>query len=152
MITPSINIPSDFALTTRANTTWTLKPNLKNLSALEVYLNSVTFISLNILSLTQHPLPPTSPLISQQSSPANSRAGSPNRGNTSVQQAQYQHYQAKIQKRNLHLKSASSFMSLRRPSFDTTQPPIYQLNQQIQSNELVPQFNSKSVDDVSIAK
>ncbi|XP_030376700.1 probable serine/threonine-protein kinase yakA [Scaptodrosophila lebanonensis] len=71
----------------------------------------------------QPPQPPqaSSPMLSQQSSPSSSRTTSPNRGSGQLQQQQQQSLQ---QHRNMHQRLTGGGKNVRRPSTETTPPPM----------------------------
>lgn len=89
--------------------------------------------------MMDHPPQASSPMLSQQSSPASSRATSPSRtssGESGMQQ------QNNTQVRNMQRIGQTSLKNIRRPSAETTPPPMM-------ANELIMPQNMKLIQEVS---
>ncbi|XP_075150261.1 uncharacterized protein LOC142224372 isoform X2 [Haematobia irritans] len=90
-------------------------------------------------NLVEHPPQASSPMLSQQSSPSSSRATSPNRTSScdsvGIMQGQHQTSQNPTQTRNMSQRLAgSSLKNIRRPSAETTPPPMTQMEMIIPPN------------------
>lgn len=93
--------------------------------------------------LMDHPPQASSPMLSQQSSPASSRATSPNRTSScdsGMQQSSTQ--QNSTQVRNMQRIGQTPLKNVRRPSAETTPPPLM-------TNELIMPQSMKQIQEVS---
>lgn len=91
-------------------------------------------------------------MLSQQSSPSSSRTTSPNRASTSVimhQSVQQHQHSSHPQVRNMPQRVGVSLKNIRRPSTETTPPPLGPTHQQLIPNEVILPQNVKQLDDVS---
>lgn len=93
--------------------------------------------------LMDHPPQASSPMLSQQSSPASSRATSPNRTSSCESGMQQQTGPSNTQQvRNMQRIGQTSLKNIRRPSAETTPPPP------MMSNELIMPQNMKQIQEV----
>ncbi|XP_067620334.1 mucin-5AC isoform X1 [Eurosta solidaginis] len=88
----------------------------------------------------EHPPQSASPMLSQQSSPSSSRTTSPNRNSSNnMMQTGMQ-----LQSRNIPQRMSASLKNVRRPSAETTPPPM---GQHMMMNDINLTSNVKNMDD-----
>ncbi|XP_018794266.1 PREDICTED: mucin-12 [Bactrocera latifrons] len=91
----------------------------------------------------EHPPQSASPMLSQQSSPSSSRTTSPNRNASSNMMLPGM----QLQSRNIPQRMSASLKNVRRPSAETTPPPMGQQQHQQLIHDINMTTNIKNIDD-----